>query len=234
MNFPTALDAYCSPLAKSIFMVEGVKSVFLALDYITVVKEPEANWGVVETEVIEAIKKFYRSGRKVLTLDVKPTPDKHDVDEEEDEVIAAIKDMLDTRIRPMVQEDGGDVIFEKFEDGVVYVKLIGSCTGCPSSTATLKGGIENMLMHYIPEVEAVESIDESESEESKQMLEMTERQILEREKHAKALERLDEKRKRDAEKEKQEDLEKEKAKHAKELELESRRLAEFNPERHWR
>ena len=115
------------------------------------------DWDLLKLEVFQAIENFYQSGQPILLENTKKSNDT-DVNEEDDEVVVAIKELLESRIRPMVQEDGGDIIFHNFNNGIVYLKLQGSCTSCPSSSDTLKGGVENMLMHYIPEVISVEQI----------------------------------------------------------------------------
>lgn len=154
-NFNSPLEAYRSPLAKALFKVDGVKSVFLGTNFITVTLDLDHyEWKDMYTFIYEAITTHYQSGRPVLQPEAEPNKDTM-VDEDDDEVIVAIKEILETKVRPMVQEDGGDVVFIKFEDGVVYLQLQGSCTSCPSSTITLKHGIENMMMHYVPEVEEV-------------------------------------------------------------------------------
>ncbi|XP_020791062.1 NFU1 iron-sulfur cluster scaffold homolog, mitochondrial isoform X1 [Boleophthalmus pectinirostris] len=163
MNFAGPHDAYCSPLARQLFRIDGVKSVFFGPDFITITKAgAEMEWKVIKPDVFATIMDFFTSGLPVVNDDSKPNPDTAPSDED-DEVVAMIKELLDTRIRPTVQEDGGDVIFRGFEDGVVKLKLQGSCTSCPSSIVTLKSGIQNMLQFYIPEVDAVEQVkDEDE------------------------------------------------------------------------
>jgi Fe-S cluster biogenesis protein NfuA len=234
MFFKTAVDAYCSPLAKALFMINGVKHVFLATDYVTVTKDENAFWELMQVEIINAIRTFYKSNRKVLTYDVQPTPETHE-QEEDDEVVAAIKELLDTRIRPMVQEDGGDILFHKFEDGVVYLKLQGSCTGCPSSVDTLKGGVENMLMHYIPEVEEVRQVTDDEIEQvSLEQFAKTEKQIKEREKHAKNLERAAGRQLRKEEEQEELQKKKERQDYYELVENEKERLRDYHSDEHWR
>ncbi|XP_039593732.1 NFU1 iron-sulfur cluster scaffold homolog, mitochondrial [Polypterus senegalus] len=158
VDFRSAEEAENSALARELFQIEGVKSVFFGPDFITVNKiGDEISWRDLKPQISEVITTFLESGEPVLT-EVQHAENSHS--EEDDEIVSMIKELLDTRIRPTVQEDGGDVIFKGFEDGVVKLKLVGSCTGCPSSTVTLKNGIENMLQFYIPEVEEVEQVIE--------------------------------------------------------------------------
>uniref|UniRef100_A0A3B3BTR4 NFU1 iron-sulfur cluster scaffold homolog, mitochondrial n=1 Tax=Oryzias melastigma TaxID=30732 RepID=A0A3B3BTR4_ORYME len=162
MNFAGPREAYCSPLARQLFRIDGVKSVFLGPDFITITKsDANMEWKVIKPDVFAAIMDFFTSGLPVVNED---TPS-----DEDDEVVAMIKELLDTRIRPTVQEDGGDVVYRGFEDGVVKLKLQGSCTSCPSSIVTLKNGIQNMLQFYVPEVESVEQVKDDEDEEAAQV-----------------------------------------------------------------
>ncbi|KAG5840600.1 NFU1 iron-sulfur cluster scaffold homolog, mitochondrial isoform X1 [Anguilla rostrata] len=162
MDFAAPRDAYCSPLARQLFRIDGVKGVFLGPDFITITKvDTDLEWKVIKPDVFAAIMDFFTSGLPVINEDT-PQADTAP-SEDDDEVVAMIKELLDTRIRPTVQEDGGDVVYRGFEDGVVKLKLQGSCTSCPSSIVTLKSGIQNMLQFYVPEVESVEQVkDEDE------------------------------------------------------------------------
>ncbi|XP_042636780.1 NFU1 iron-sulfur cluster scaffold homolog, mitochondrial [Orycteropus afer afer] len=151
------------PATLQLFRIEGVKSVFFGPDFITVTKESEElDWNLLKPDIYATIMDFFASGLPLITEE---TSSGEAGSEEDDEVVAMIKELLDTRIRPTVQEDGGDVIFKGFEDGIVQLKLQGSCTSCPSSIITLKNGIQNMLQFYIPEVEGVEQVMDDESEE---------------------------------------------------------------------
>ncbi|XP_029459889.1 NFU1 iron-sulfur cluster scaffold homolog, mitochondrial isoform X1 [Rhinatrema bivittatum] len=157
MDFPSPATAYCSPLARQLFRIEGVKSVFFGPDFITITKTSEdVDWNLLKPDIYATIMDFFTSGLPVVTEEAPRTDT--GPSEDEDEVVAMIKELLDTRIRPTVQEDGGDVIYKGFEDGIVQLKLQGSCTNCPSSIITLKNGIQNMLQFYIPEVEGVEQV----------------------------------------------------------------------------
>uniref|UniRef100_A0A8C5M3I0 NFU1 iron-sulfur cluster scaffold homolog, mitochondrial n=1 Tax=Leptobrachium leishanense TaxID=445787 RepID=A0A8C5M3I0_9ANUR len=155
MDFPNPTTAFCSPLARHLFRIEGVKSVFFGPDFITITKgSDDMDWNLMKPDIYATLMDFFSSGLPVVTEDA-PRSDSA-VTEDDDEVVAMIKELLDTRIRPTVQEDGGDILYRGFQDGIVQLKLQGSCTSCPSSIITLKSGIQNMLQFYIPEVEGVE------------------------------------------------------------------------------
>ncbi|XP_016133474.1 NFU1 iron-sulfur cluster scaffold homolog, mitochondrial-like isoform X2 [Sinocyclocheilus grahami] len=157
-DFPASNSAEGSPLAKDLFQIEGIKSVFYGPDFITLTKtDDDVEWTDIKRHAIEVITKFFESGEAITAG---ATHAESSVTEDDDEIVLMIKELLDTRIRPTVQEDGGDVIFKGFEDGTVKLKLVGSCTGCPSSTVTLKNGIQNMLQFYIPEVDKVEQVED--------------------------------------------------------------------------
>ena len=153
-----------SPLAKQLFAVEGVKSVYLGNDFVTVTKFAEHHWMHIKTRVFSALMDFYQSNEPAVTSAAIVTDTT--ILDDDDEVVAMIKELLESRIRPAVQEDGGDIRYVGFEPetGLVTVRLAGSCVGCPSSAVTLKNGVENMLMHYIPEVTGVNSLEEEEEE----------------------------------------------------------------------
>jgi len=160
LDFPTVTSAVNSTLAKMLFRIEGVKSVFFGSDFITVTKhDDDMDWKVLKPEIYAIIMDFFASGLPVVTESKTETPTGEQGEvEEEDETVALIKELLDSRIRPTVQEDGGDIRFVGFKDGVVQLIMQGSCTSCPSSVVTLKNGVQNMLQFYIPEVLAVEQI----------------------------------------------------------------------------
>lgn len=157
-NFPTSEGAARSPLAVRLFAVKGVVSVFIGSDFITITKEEETSWGVINEGVAPALEKFFESGEAVL----KGAPVAEDREigagTADPELVERIKKLLEEKVRPAVAQDGGDITYRGFEAGVVYLEMQGSCSGCPSSTATLKGGIENMLKHYCPEVTEVRAI----------------------------------------------------------------------------
>ena len=149
-------EASISPLAIRLFSVEGVSGVFLGSDFITITKEEKLDWQVMKPALLGAIMDHYSSGEEVINKDKEEKGKKSlDQNPEDSEIVKQIKELLDTRVRPAVAMDGGDIIYENFEDGIVYLHMQGACSGCPSSTATLKMGIENMLKHYVPEVKEV-------------------------------------------------------------------------------
>ncbi|MBV9861993.1 MAG: NifU family protein [Alphaproteobacteria bacterium] len=157
-NFPDRGAAVRSPLAERLFALPQVTGVFLGADFITVTKDGKGDWFQLKPAILAAIMEHFTAGRPVVAEDAASGTDAGTDEEEDDEVVAQIKELLETRVRPAVAQDGGDIIFHDFEDGVVYLHMQGSCSGCPSSTATLKAGIENMLRHYIPEVTEVRAI----------------------------------------------------------------------------
>jgi Fe-S cluster biogenesis protein NfuA len=148
-----------SPLAQKLFTVKGVSGVFLGQDFITVTKA-NAEWQHLKPSILGLIMDHYLSGAPVLLGETL----KSDNDAEEffnaddSEIVTTIKQLLDTRVRPAVAQDGGDITFHGFREGVVYLNMKGSCAGCPSSTATLKHGIENLLRHFVPEVSEVRAV----------------------------------------------------------------------------
>lgn len=148
-NFTTAEGAQRSPLASRIFGVDGVTGVFLGSDFVTVTKDMDQEWHVLKPAILGVIMEHFTAGRPVIEAAAEAAAEGEG---EDDEVVAQIKELIETRVRPAVAQDGGDIIFRGFEDGIVYLHMQGSCSGCPSSTATLKAGIENMLRHYVPEV----------------------------------------------------------------------------------
>jgi Fe-S cluster biogenesis protein NfuA len=157
-NFPDSGSAERSPLAQRLFQIEGVTGVFFGADFVTVTKEEEKEWYLLKPAILGVIMEHFTAGRPVL-LDAAAQETQEDpVSEEDTAVVAQIKELLDTRVRPAVAQDGGDIIFRGFDQGVVLLHMQGACAGCPSSTATLKMGIENMLRHYIPEVVEVRAV----------------------------------------------------------------------------
>tara|TARA_B100000029_G_scaffold268261_1_gene263782 strand:- start:879 stop:1427 length:549 start_codon:yes stop_codon:yes gene_type:complete len=143
------------PLASNILAIEGVTSIFFGDNFISVNKKTPVKWDDLKPGIISEINDFYSKGNKVV---LKKKLEKNKNQEEESEVITKIKEVLESKIRPAVARDGGDIKFKSFKDGLVTVELQGSCSGCPSSTVTLKRGVENMLRHYVPEVNSVESM----------------------------------------------------------------------------
>ena len=157
-NFTEVEQAGRSPLALRLFELEGIAGVFLGSDFVTVTKSPEREWEVLKPIVLAAIMDHFTSGQPVLIEGAAAAAEGAEADED-DEITAQIKELIETRVRPAVAQDGGDIVFRSFEDGVVYLHMQGSCSGCPSSTATLRHGIENMLKYYVPEVVEVQPVE---------------------------------------------------------------------------
>uniref|UniRef100_A0A5K3EIA3 NFU1 iron-sulfur cluster scaffold homolog, mitochondrial n=1 Tax=Mesocestoides corti TaxID=53468 RepID=A0A5K3EIA3_MESCO len=147
---------------RHLFHISGVVGVFLGPDFVTVTKSADADWSTMSPDIFSCLMDFFTAGTPVLdeSSEQNGLSDSNN-DDEEDCTVTMIKELLDSRIRPTVQEDGGDIIFVAFKDGVVYLKMQGSCTSCPSSIVTLKHGVQNMLQFYIPEVERVEQIGDA-------------------------------------------------------------------------
>ena len=152
VEFKSAEESGRSPLAQRLFEVDGVDGVFLGGDFIAVSKSEMKDWQVMKPAVLGAIMEHFTAARPVMLEDA---VDDNSAREEDSEVVKQIRELLDTRVRPAVAQDGGDIVYEGFEDGVVMLSMRGACAGCPSATATLKMGVENMLRHYIPEVREV-------------------------------------------------------------------------------
>ena len=154
LDITDAKAAAASPLAEALFGIDGVKGVFLGKDFITVTKDGAKDWPVMNPPILTAIMEHFTNNRPVLV----PSDKAHApvvTDADEGEIVKQIREILELKVRPAVARDGGDITFHKYEDGIVFLNLKGSCAGCPSSTMTLKAGIENMLKHYIPEVKEV-------------------------------------------------------------------------------
>ena len=156
-DFPSADTADKSPLATRIFAVDGVTGVFFGHDFVTVTKADGVEWDHVKPAILGAVMEHFQSGAPVMEGDAAGGHAEHH-DEADAEVVGQIKTLLDTRVRPAVAQDGGDITFHGFDRGVVYLTMQGACAGCPSSTLTLKMGIENLLRHYIPEVTEVRPV----------------------------------------------------------------------------
>jgi Fe-S cluster biogenesis protein NfuA len=142
-----------------LFDVDGVGGVMFGPDFITVTRA-SGDWAQLKPMILGAIMEHFTQGLPVIEGEAVPAPTREEYDPADEEIVVQIKDLLETRVRPAVAQDGGDIVFRGFESksGTVFLSLRGSCAGCPSSTATLKNGIENMLRHYIPEVNAVEAV----------------------------------------------------------------------------
>ena len=157
-DFTSREAAQRSPLARLLFEIDGVAGVFLGSDFVTVTKAGDKSWQVLKPMVLGAVMDHFTSGAAVMEGDAAAEDDEFCDEGVDGEIITQIKELIDTRVRPAVAQDGGDIIYKGFKNGTVYLNLRGSCAGCPSSTATLKMGIENMLKHYVPEVLQVEAI----------------------------------------------------------------------------
>ena len=160
MDFPTSTAAAQVPLVKDLFSIEGVKSIFLGADYLSVTKEIDVAWSSVRAHILATIMDYFVR-HDALEVNNTETSTSNSVlsNEDLDDISQEIKELIETRVQPAVAMDGGNICFERFADGVVYLRLEGACSGCPSSSATLKSGIENMLKHYIPEVKEVQAVN---------------------------------------------------------------------------
>ena len=162
-DFATPEDAEASPLASAIFSTGEVENVFFGRDFVSVTAAPGVEWQQLKPQVLEVLLDHFASGAPLfrpgsaagiavaLADSVEDRP-------EDSEIVAQIRELIETRVRPAVAQDGGDIVYRGFKEGVVYLALHGACSGCPSSTMTLKNGIEGLLKHYVPEVEAVEAV----------------------------------------------------------------------------
>ena len=151
-DFPTPEAGARSPLARRIFAVEGVTGVFLGRDFVTVTKSDNVPWDHLKPSVLGAIMEHFQSGAAAIDAATMAQPAHASHEGPDSGIVGQIKELLDTRVRPAVAQDGGDITFHGFDRGIVYLHMQGACAGCPSSTLTLKMGIENLLRHYIPEV----------------------------------------------------------------------------------
>ena len=146
-----------SPLASRLFEIDGVSRVFLATDFISVTKDPQLDWNNLKPSILTGIMEHFSTGLPAINETENKKIESNN--NEDSETVKQIKDLLETRVRPAVAMDGGDITFCSFESGIVTLQMKGACAGCPSSTATLKMGIENMLRHYIPEVTEVRAAE---------------------------------------------------------------------------
>jgi Fe-S cluster biogenesis protein NfuA len=157
IDYRSKAEAADSPLASRLFEIEGVKGVFLGSDFISVTKG-DAEWPHIRPAILGAIMEHYMSGAPVVgSMAAEPEADEQ-YDPEDEDTVRTIKELLDTRVRPAVANDGGDITFYGFREGVVYLSMRGACSGCPSSTATLRHGIENLLKHFCPDVREVRPV----------------------------------------------------------------------------
>ncbi len=151
VEFKSVEAAGGSMLAQKLMGLDGVTGVFYGADFISITKLDGTEWDAIKTRVMAAIMDHYMTGLPLFREGMDPQ-DQAVEDSDDDELTVQIKELLETRVRPMVAQDGGDIVFDRFEEGIVYLTMRGACAGCPSSTMTLKSGIENMLRHYVPEV----------------------------------------------------------------------------------
>jgi Fe-S cluster biogenesis protein NfuA len=151
-----------SPLAGRLFDIPGVTGVFFGYDFITVTNDGAMDWQHLKPAILGTIMEHFLSGQPVMTAaaaaDEAADHDGEFYDEADTEIVVTIKELLDTRVRPAVAQDGGDITFRGYQNGTVFLNMKGACSGCPSSTATLKHGIQNLLRHFVPEVEHVEQV----------------------------------------------------------------------------
>jgi len=165
-DFRSVASARRSPLAKNLLLIEGVSGVFIGKDFIAVTKkgdgdDSDVRWQQLKVFVFSTIMEFFDNPKAVAVLpDEEMAKTANVVEADDSEIVQMIKELLEEKVRPMARDDGGDVLFKGFDekDGIVSVQLVGSCVGCPSSTITLKNGVENMLRHYIPEVKRVDAV----------------------------------------------------------------------------
>jgi Fe-S cluster biogenesis protein NfuA len=160
-DFRSPDEASASPLAADLFGIEGVNRVFYGPDFITVGKQADEDWAHLKAPILASIMDHFTSGQPLFADAGESEAGGHDegvYEGDTAQIVAEIKDLLDTRIRPAVAQDGGDILFNRFDEatGVVWLNMRGACSGCPSSSATLKSGVENMLKHFVPEVTRVE------------------------------------------------------------------------------
>lgn len=154
-DFKSRETATKSPLALKLFDIDGVKGVFFGSDFISVSKEDTLEWAVLKPAILGVIMEHFITHQPLFYNEATSSSS----EEEDDPVVAQIKEILDTRIRPAVAMDGGDIVFDHFDEGILFVRMQGACSGCPSSSGTLKAGIENMLRHYVPEVLEVRAVE---------------------------------------------------------------------------
>ena len=159
VDFPSPEAAMRSPLALRLFAIEGVKGIMIGPDFITVTKSEDLEWDILKPSLLAALMEHLVAKKPILGDLAPQEPEPVEHKPEDANIVKDIQALLDTKIRPAVAMDGGDITFAKYEDGIVYLRMKGSCSGCPSSSATLKSGIENMLKYYVPEVQEVRNIN---------------------------------------------------------------------------
>ncbi len=152
-------NAKQSPLASALFVLADIRAIFFGADFITVTKTESSDWAILKPQILTTVMEHFQSGLPLMQAAPEAKKEAAASHSESDqEIVDTIKELLETRVRPAVAQDGGDIIFHSYHDGVVHLEMHGACSGCPSSTATLKNGIENMLKHYVPEIISVEAV----------------------------------------------------------------------------
>ena len=163
-DYQDGTSAVDSPLAKRLFEIEGINGVFFGSDFISVTKD-DSDWQQLKPAVLGAIMEHYMSGEPIVNdEDVPANHGDEFYDEADAETVTTIKELIETRVRPAVAQDGGDIVFQGYRDKIVYLQMRGACSGCPSSTATLRNGIENLLKHFLPEIKEVRPVQQGTSE----------------------------------------------------------------------
>jgi Fe-S cluster biogenesis protein NfuA len=163
-DFATPEEAEASPLAEALFSIGDVDGVFFGRDFVSVTAGPGVEWRQLKPQVLTELLDHFASGAPLIRggsaggIDVSAGDEAFDDDPADADIVAQIRELIDTRVRPAVEQDGGDIVYRGFRDGTVFLAMHGACSGCPSSTMTLKQGIESLLKHYVPEVEAVEAV----------------------------------------------------------------------------
>lgn len=145
------------PLATALFQIKGVVGIFFTERFITITKAPDTDWNTIRPHVLSCTLDHFTSGMHVMGT---PQEEAQPIDELESEIVKQIKEIIENNVRPAVERDGGDIVFVRYVDGIVYLQLKGACSGCPSAAITLKEGIERMLQHYVPEVKSVEQVEQ--------------------------------------------------------------------------
>ncbi|KAI6648963.1 hypothetical protein LOD99_7036 [Oopsacas minuta] len=178
LSFSNRREAYASPLARQLFALSGVTSILLGSDFVTVTKNEDQEWPEMKPDIYCVIMDFFIAGLPTVEVEkLKALEEDRETEGNEDETVLMIKEILNTRIRPTVQEDGGDIVFKGFENGIVRLKLRGACESCPSSVVTLKHGIQNMLQFYVKEVVSVEEVTDEEDTMNEKVFKQLEQQL---------------------------------------------------------
>ncbi len=159
IQFNSIKDAGANKFTDELFGISGIKSFFIGKDFISITKQEEITWGSVKPKILTFLIEFFNTNEINFDKSIHDNKNKDNKLKTKDKISEKIKDIIDKQVRPAVAQDGGDIIFENFENGIVYLTLRGACVGCPSSTATLKQGIENLLKHHFPQVKEVHAVN---------------------------------------------------------------------------